>query len=215
MVGTEVLFAALSEPRIGSLTAIVRRPLGLTDLPPGSKLREIVHSDLTDYSALGPVLAETDLWFYCVGVYQGMVPANEFYRVTCDYLAALLGALGAVRRDATLCLFSAQGADPTERSRILFARAKGKAERLLAEAGLARTFVFRPGYIDPGRKRAKSRIPVWFARPFYRLIPALGIDAADLARVMVHCGVHGSDRRLFENRDLRREAARLRAARET
>lgn len=202
MVGIEVLHACLAEPRIGELTALVRRPLAVQH----ARLRQVVHTDYTDYGGLEDILRATDVWFHCIGVYQGMVPEAEFYRVTCDFLAALLRDLEAVRTDTTFCLFSAQGADPAERSRVLFRKAKGRAERLLRESKIRRQFVFRPGYIDPGRQSARSRIPVWLARPFYRLVPAVGIGAPELARVMVRVGVGGGGPPVWENRDLRRAA---------
>lgn len=199
MVGTEVLHQCLEEPEIGEIAALVRKPLGITH----PKLREIPHQDYTEYSGERDLLASTDLWFHCIGVYQGMVPEAEFYRVTCDYLAALLRDLQAVRTDCTFCLFSAEGADPSERSSILFRNAKGRAERYLMESRIERKHIFRPGYIDPGRKSAKSRIPVWLARPFYKLFPAIGIDAVDLARVMVRVGIEGNQQIVFSNAQMR------------
>lgn len=199
MVGVEVLHQCLEEPRIGEIVALVRKPLGVTH----AKLREFVHQDYTDYTSLRDVLADTDLWFHCIGVYQGMVPEAEFYRVTCDYLAALLRDLEAVRADTTFCLFSADGADPSERSRVLFRKAKGRAERFLMESKIRSKHIFRPGYIDPGRKSARSRIPVWLARPFYKLFPAIGIDAEDLASVMVRVSIEGSPQLVFSNAEMR------------
>jgi uncharacterized protein YbjT (DUF2867 family) len=202
MVGIEVLHAALEEPRIAGLAAVGRRPLGVVH----RKLTEVGHLDFADCRPLAGLLEQTDLLFHCIGVYQGMVSEAEFYRVTCDYLRALVEEVVRVRPGLRFCLFSAQGANPS--SRVLFARAKGLAERILFDSGLD-AFAFRPGYIDPGRRRARSRIPVWFARPFYRLFPALGIDAVDLARVMVAVGVGGAERKVFENKDLRRAVAAL------
>jgi uncharacterized protein YbjT (DUF2867 family) len=204
MVGIEVLHAALAEPRIARVVAVGRRPLGLRH----PKLSEVEHLDFADYAPLRPLLAETDLLFHCIGVYQGMVPEAEFYRITCDYLRALVDEVVRVRPGLRFCLFSAQGANAS--SRILFARAKGIAERILFDSGLD-AYAFRPGYIDPGRRRARSRIPVWLARPFYRLFPALGIGAPELARVMVHVGVEGGRERRLENRDLRRLSRALAA----
>ena len=212
MVGIELAHLAFDSPEVASVTAIARRPLAGEGLA-HPKLREVLHDDFLDFAPLAPAIAGAELWFWCVGVYTGRASEAEFFRVTCDAFAAFLRALESARPDATLCLFSAQGADPTERSRLLFARAKGRAERLLAESRIGSRFVFRPGYIDPGRKQARSRIPVWFARPFYRLMPFLGIDAVDLAAVMLDAALHGSERNLYETRDLRRAAALLRRGR--
>lgn len=64
-------------------------------------------------------------------------------------------------------------------------------------------YIFRPGYIAPGRRKGRSRIPDWLARPVYRLIPSIGIDAVDLARVMLRTGLGRGEKRLFLNREIR------------
>jgi uncharacterized protein YbjT (DUF2867 family) len=207
MVGIEVLHQCLTDPGIHEVIAIGRRPSGTVH----PKLREIPLTDFTEYSALEGDLAKTDIVFYCLGVYQGMVPEEQFWEITCTYPQHLIEALERVRGEVTFCLFSAQGADPSERSRFLFAKAKGRAERILTESRLAARYIFRPGFINPGRRAAKSRVPAWVAQPFYKLIPAMGIDAAALARVMVHIGLEGASESVFENRDIRRVAASLTA----
>jgi uncharacterized protein YbjT (DUF2867 family) len=205
MVGIEVLHECLADPRIQEVMTIGRRPSGAAH----PKLSEIHITDFTEYSAIERDLEKTDIVFYCLGVYQGIVSKEQFWEITCTYLQCLIDALERVRGEVTFCLFSAQGADPSERSRFLFAKAKGRAERILTESRLSAKYIFRPGFINPGRRAAKSRVPAWVAKPFYKLVPAFGIDAAALARVMIHIGLKGGDRPGLENRDIRRVAASL------
>lgn len=199
MVGIEVLHRCLGLEQIQQVVTIGRHVTGVEH----PRLREVEHLNFTDYAALEPVLSQADICFYCLGVYQGKVSTEQFWQITVDYLSALIATLERTRKEITFCLFSAQGADPDEKSRFLFANAKGRAEKRLLKSGIRQCYIFRPGYIDPGRKSARSRIPVWVARPFYKLFPAIGIDAPELAKVMVHVGLNGSDRQVFENRDLR------------
>jgi uncharacterized protein YbjT (DUF2867 family) len=205
MVGIEVLHRCLEDRRVGRVLTVVRRSTGVSH----PKLEELLHENFEDYSPLHESFRAAHLCLYCIGVYQGTVPEETYRKVTCDYLEALVRKLERVNPQITFCLNSAQGTDRTEKSRVLFARAKGHAENVLFDAGLKDAYAFRPGFINPGRISAKSRIPVWFARPFYRLIPALGIDAADLAAVMLETGLKGSERKIFENADLRRAAREL------
>ena len=202
MVGIEVLHQCLGHPRIERVVTIGRRKTGVLH----TQLREAELADFRDYSVVEQHLRETDVVFHCLGVYQGKVPPDQYWEVTCTYLKHLIDVLERVRPQVTFCLFSAQGADASERSPLLFAKAKGRAERLLTESALGATYIFRPGFINPGRKTSRSRIPAWLVRPFYKLIPAIGIDAAELARVMVHVGTEGSEQRVFGNRDIRRLA---------
>lgn len=207
MVGIEVLHACLDEPRVTKVVSVGRRPTGVSH----AKLREVMHTDFTNLAPIADELRTTDLIVYCVGVYTGRVPDDEFTKITCDYFAALLSLLKQINSHATVCLFSAQGADPTEKSRLIFARAKGRAERMLAESSVKTKYVFRPGYIAPGRRKGRGKIPDWLAYPVFRVIPALGVTAVDLARVMLYTGLDGSTLTLFENADIRRAAKKLKS----
>lgn len=206
MVGIEVLHCCLQERQFQQVITIGRKKTNI-DNP---KLREIEHDNFLDFTSLEPEILQADICFYCLGVYQGMVSTDKFWEITCDYLAALIESIERCDNDITFCLFSAQGADPTERSRILFAKAKGRAEKQLLDSNISRKYIFRPGYINPGQKEAKSRIPFWLIKPFYKLFPFIGIDAPDLARVMVDVGLNGHDLKIFENGDLRRRVKVLR-----
>jgi uncharacterized protein YbjT (DUF2867 family) len=205
MVGTEVYHAGLEDPRVTSVTSIVRKPLN----PPHTKAREIVHADFKNLAPLADALRDTDLIAYCIGLYTGRAPDDEFIEVTCNYLERLLAVLARTRSRATFCLFSAQGADQSEQSRLIFARAKGRAEKMLLSSSLPAKYIFRPGYIAPGRTKSRTRIPDWLALPVYRIVPWIGVSARDLARVMIDVGITGSNLTIFENRDIRAAAARL------
>ncbi|MDH3452478.1 MAG: hypothetical protein OEN20_08655 [Gammaproteobacteria bacterium] len=71
---------------------------------------------------------------------------------------------------------------------------------------MATKYVFRPGYINPGRKAPQLGVAYRCAGQVYELLPLTGIDAPDLARVMVEVGLQGTEKRILENRDLRRLA---------
>lgn len=199
MVGIEVLHLALADPRITHVESIGRRATGVVH----PKLREMLHADQL---ALGPVadsLREADLILYCLGVYQNAVPADEFWTITCGYLEHLLAELKRLGRDPVFCLMGAQGADPTEKSPFRFAKAKGRAERFLMESHLTRKYIFRPGYIMPGRGASRSTTPEWIARPMFTLFPALGIEAVRLARVMLDVGLARPEKALYTNGEMR------------
>lgn len=201
MTGIEVLHLALADPRITQVTTIGRRVTGVVH----PKLREIEHRDFLDLRPVAEAVAHSDLIIHCLGVYQNNVPEDEFWKVTVGYLDALLALLKQQGADPRFCLMGAQGADPSERSRLLFAKAKGRAERHLLESHLTRKHIFRPGYIKPGRlKTSRSTVPEWIAQPLFKLLPFLGITAVDLARVMLEVSVAGSDQVLFTNAEMRR-----------
>jgi uncharacterized protein YbjT (DUF2867 family) len=199
MVGGEVLRLCLDDGRVREVVSVGRRLAG----PTHPKLVEVQHADFLDFEPIADRLAGVDLCLYCLGVYQNDVPKDVFWRITCDYQSALVHTLERVSPDLSFCLFGAQGASPNERSLFRFANAKGRAERMLFEANLRRKYVFRPGYIHPSRPPDNGRRSYAFFVPIYRLFPFTGIDAIDLARVMVEVGLSGSDRTVFENRHIR------------
>ena len=199
MTGIEVLHLALADPRVTAVTTIGRRATGVQH----PKLTEVVHADMLE---LGPVeshLRQAEPIVHALGVYQNAVPADEFWTVTVGYFEALLATLKRLGVDPRFALMGAQGADPSERSPFRFAKAKGRAERLLMESPLTRKWIFRPGYIKPGRVASRAPSTEWFSRPLYRLFPAIGIDAVDLARVMLEVGIGGSSHTLWTNREMR------------
>ncbi len=203
MVGFEVLHLALVDPRVHSVTTIGRRAAGVQH----HKLGEIVHADMLDLSELEPQLRHADLILYCLGVYQNAVTAAEFWTITCGYLEQLLGRLQQIGADPAFCLMGAQGADPTEKSLFRFAKAKGRAERFLTESLLTRKYIFRPGYIAPGRVASRSTTPEWISRPLFRFLPGLGIEAVNLAKVMLETGLTRPAQVLYTNGEMRSLAA--------
>ncbi|NND70197.1 MAG: NAD(P)H-binding protein [Rhodothermales bacterium] len=206
MVGIEVLHASLNNSAITRIDAIVRKRIH----DESATLHQHVLEDMSDMSSIRDVLSQADVCFYCIGVYQGKVPDDVFWRVTVDYLQELLEQFSNLNTSPVFCLFSSAGADPRERRwSPLFARAKGRAERLLMESSVRDYYIVRPGYINPGRKAADSRMPDWLARPFYKLVPALGIDAGDLGAVIVELVMFGHEKQILENSDLRRAAKKL------
>lgn len=208
MVGMEVLDQCLESEQIQQVVTIGRKAPGIKH----PKLLEMKHKSFLDYSSLEQVLSKADICFYCLGVYQNKVPKETFWEITVDYLDALLGTLERVNTSITFCLFSAQGADPNERSPFLFAKAKGRAEKILSDSKISTRYIFRPGFINPAKKSKKSMVSVWAFRLFYKLVPSIGIDASELAKVMVNVSLNGNEKYLLENRDLRSVAKNIQNA---
>jgi len=200
MVGAEVLDLALADPRVTRVISVGRRATGVTH----AKLEEILHKDFLDLALLEPALKRSDCCVHCLGVYTGQVPDDEFWRITYGYIDALVTAFERAKPTVRFVLMGASGADPTEKRRFIFAKAKGRAEKRLTTSRITDHFIFRPGYIDPGKVATRSAMPTWIARPLYWVLPFLGIGARDLARVMLESALTGKGARLLENTDIRK-----------
>ncbi|MBL0358346.1 MAG: hypothetical protein IPP72_16400 [Chitinophagaceae bacterium] len=115
MIGDYSLIIVYSE-QITEVVSIVRKPSGIVH----DKLTEIVVEDFLNYDPYLQAFSGTDIIFYCVGVYTGAVPKDVFRKITVDYPVALGKAIYASSPGARFCLLSGQGADRSEKSRIMF-----------------------------------------------------------------------------------------------
>lgn len=206
MVGGLALRFCLDSDAVSSVTVVGRRSVGLAH----AKLREVLHTDFADYHDVADAFEEQDVALFCIGVYTGTVPDAELRKITVDYAVAFGEALRARSPGAVLCFLSGAGADQREQTRIAFARYKGIAENALLRMGFPHVHIFRPGYIYPVTPRAEPHVLYRIARVLYplvrRIYPNIGIASDDLARGMVHAGLHGTGAHqspVLENRDIR------------
>jgi len=206
MVGGYALRYALENPAVGSVTAIGRKKLGISH----PKLKEVLHQNFADCSALADTLAGQDAAIFCLGTYTGSVSDEQLRTITVDYTVEFARVLRSSSPDAAFSFLSGNGADPTGRSRIPFARYKGEAEKALLAAGFPRVYLFRPGYIYPVEPRKEPNFTyrlLSVVYPVFRLLfPNQVVRADDLARAMVDVAVQRSPERqtlVLENRDIR------------
>jgi uncharacterized protein YbjT (DUF2867 family) len=206
MVGGYALRYALDHPSVGSVTAIGRKQLGISH----AKLREVLHRDFADCSALAEALSSQDAAVFCLGAYTGAVSDAELRTITVDYTIEFARVLRGSSPEASFSLLSGNGADSTGRSRIPFARYKGEAENALLAAGFPHVYIFRPAYIYPVEPRKEPNFSYRLLRAIYPafrvLFPNQVIRADDLARAMADLAVRGKGEQrslIFENRDIR------------
>jgi uncharacterized protein YbjT (DUF2867 family) len=79
----------------------------------------------------------------------GRYRTAEFHRITVDYTVEFSRVLRGSSPGAAFSFLSGNGADPTGRSRLAFARYKGEAENAVLAAGFPHVYLFRPAYIYP------------------------------------------------------------------
>jgi uncharacterized protein YbjT (DUF2867 family) len=218
MVGGYALRCALGHHSIERVTTIGRKNLGVSH----PKLKEVLHRDFADCSALAEALSGQDAAAFCLGAYTGAVSNAELRTITVDYAVEFVRVLHASSPGAAFSFLSGSGADPTGRSRMAFARYKGEAERALLAAGFPRAYIFRPAYIYSVEPRKEPNFSYRLLRaiyPAFRLLfPNQVIRADDLARAMVDVVVQktaGRESRIFENRDIRSMVASFHASSES
>jgi len=203
MVGGYALRHALENPDVERVVSVNRRELGIAH----PKLTEVLHPDFANCSALAETLSGQDAAVFCLGTYTGAVSDPELRKVTVDYTVEFARVLRASSPEATFTFLSGNGADPTGRSRIAFARYKGAAEKALLEAGFPHVYILRPAYIYPVAPRKEPTLSYRLFRvlyPAFRLF-GLAVRSDDLGRVMVDVSVQETKEPrnlILENRDI-------------
>jgi uncharacterized protein YbjT (DUF2867 family) len=174
-----------------------------------------LHPDFADCSALAQTLAGQNAAIFCLGTYTGSVSDSDFRKITVDYTVEFSRVLYENSPGASFSFLSGNGADPTGRSRMAFARYKGEAENILVAAGFPHVYIFRPAYIYPVEPRKEPNFSYRLLRAIYpmfrRLFPNQVIPADDLARTMIDVTLARADKYgpavVLENTDIRTLAA--------
>ncbi|MFF2328589.1 MULTISPECIES: NAD-dependent epimerase/dehydratase family protein [unclassified Streptomyces] len=144
MVGHGALRACLLDERVEEVLVVTRRPLNV-DHP---KVREIIHTDFTEYTAILDELKGLDACFFCLGVSAAGHSEEEYTRITHDYTLAAARAVSAAGASPAFLYVSGEGTDSTEQGRAMWARVKGRTENELLAMPF-RAYMFRPAYIQP------------------------------------------------------------------
>ena len=82
MIGSGVLLECLDEAEVESVLVIGRRSCGKTL----AKLKEIIHDNFLDYSAIEGELSGFNTCFFCLGVASAGKSEEEYHLVTHDYV---------------------------------------------------------------------------------------------------------------------------------
>ena len=200
VAGGGALRECLADPGIGRVTTLTRRPVGVTN----PKVTSLVLESFLDYQPVQDALPGHDVCLWCLGISQRKVTAAELEVITVDFAVAAARAMAAVNPKLVFCFLSGRGADSTERSRVPFARLKGRAENALLGLALpGGVYCFRPGFIQPdasfGQMRWEDRLATLLA-PIARLASSqLVISTTDLARGMLRAARHGAPTRVLDN----------------
>lgn len=205
MVGQGVLRECLRDPAVTEIVAVLRTPLGLGD----PKLREVVHEDFTDFSAIEPVLSGADACFFCLGVSSAGMSEARYARITHDYTLAAAYALVTLNPSMTFVYVSGRGTDSTEQGRIMWARVKGRVENALLKLPF-RAYMFRPGIIQPLHgirpKSAVYRAVYTLAAPLIGPIkwlwPGSIVTTEQVGRAMIRVAREGYPRLILETADI-------------
>jgi uncharacterized protein YbjT (DUF2867 family) len=145
MVGQGVLRECLTDPGVEAVLSVGRSPLGVAH----PKLREIIHKDFTDYSAIEPQLAGYDACFFTLGVSSIGMDAERYRHLTYDLTMTAAQTLARLNPGMVFTYVTGRGSDSTEQGSLMWARVKGKTENDLLKLPFKAAYMFRPAGIQP------------------------------------------------------------------
>ena len=206
MVGQGVLRECLLDPDVQLVQTVGRTATGTQN----AKLREVVHSDLWDYSKIEERMSGFDACFFCLGVMSSGMAEPDYERVTYGITIAAAQALSRLNPNMTFIYVSGAGADSSEQGRVMWARVRGRTENALLRMTFKATYIFRPALIQPlhgiKSRTAAYRILYSLSGPLLpllrRVMPGYISTTEEIGRAMLIVARKGAPKPILESRDI-------------
>jgi len=206
MVGQGVLRECLIDPEVQTVLSIGRSATGQQH----AKLREAIHRDFLDFSAIENQLSGFDACFFCLGVSSVGMKEADYRRVTYDFTMAAARMLVRLNPGMTFVYVSGTGTDSSEHGRTMWARVKGQTENALLALPFKAAYLFRPGVIVPlhGIKSGTRLVRISYAvagplLPLVRAIfPRYVTTTERMGRAMIAVAQRGAPKPVLESSDI-------------
>lgn len=202
MVGEGVLHVCLQHPDVAAVLVINRTSCGVSH----PRLKEIVHQDFFDLSAIEDQLAGYNACFFCLGVSSVGMSAEQYFQTTYTLTMHVAETLSRLNPDMSFCYISGAGTDSTEKGRSRWARVKGKTENDLMRLPFRQVFAVRPGFIKPipglARTHSLYKFITWLFPLGRALYPSGFCTLQELALAMIRVVQQGYERKVIEGRDI-------------
>jgi uncharacterized protein YbjT (DUF2867 family) len=206
MVGQGVLRECLLDPGVESVLAVGRSPTGQRH----AKLREIVHDNFLDYSAIESELRGYDACFFCLGVSSVGMDEARYRHLTYDITLAAATALSKLNPGMVFTYVTGRSTDSTEQGPMMWARVKGKTENDLLKLPFKAAYMFRPAGIQPlhGIRSKTGWIQAIYVvtSPLLTLLnrtsPKFMTTTEQLGRAMIKVARDGYPRPVLESEDI-------------
>src|SRR5216684_1549702 len=190
------------------LLAFGRSPTGQRH----AKLREIVHGNFLDYSAIESQLAGFDACFFCLGVSSVGMGEERYRHLTYDITLATATTLARLNPGMVFTYVSGAGTDSTEQGRVMWARVKGKTENDLLKLPFKAAYMFRPAGIQPlhGVRSKTAWVQAIYvaAAPLLsyltRVAPKYMTTTQQVGRAMIKVARDGYPKPVLESEDINR-----------
>ncbi len=202
MVGEGVLHVSLQRDDVAKVLVIGRKPCGTVH----PKLKEILHADFFNLSAIESEMNGYDGCLFCLGVSSVGMKEDAYYKMTYTLTTNFAQTLVKQNPGMTFCYISGASTDSTEKGKQMWARVKGKTENDLMKMDFKRVYNFRPGGLIPikGMKNTLSiyKYLSWLIPVIKWLAPDSICKLEDLGGAMVNAVTHGYEKQILEVTDI-------------
>ncbi len=202
-VGSEVVRQAIADDSIDEVILLARRTSSIKH----PKVTEVIHHNFVDYSGLETVFARADACVWCLGISQTRVSKDEYFSITYEYAVAAAKAMLNANPAITYLFLSGEGADTTGKSKVRFAKVKGKTENALMNMPFKKLIIFRPGGIYPVVRSTKETLfkkgEIGFIKVMKFFAPFSVVNTDVLAKAMLKSLVHSMGKVLVRHKDIR------------
>ena len=201
MVGEGVLHMCLNHPDVEAVLIINRKPLGLKH----PRLKEVIHPDFYDLSAIEDQLTGYNACYFCLGISSIGVSKPDYYKTTYTLTLHVAQTLSKLNSDMTFCYISGAGTDSKEKG-TGWAAVKGKTENDLTKLPFAQVFGVRPGFIKPIKGLSKThnfyKYITWFFPVGRAIYPTGFCTMQELALAMINVTQNGYPARILNGKDI-------------
>jgi uncharacterized protein YbjT (DUF2867 family) len=202
MVGEGVMHTCLNHPAIAEVLVISRRPCGVIH----PKLKEILHADFFDLSAVADQLRGYDACYFCLGVSSIGMKEAEYSKLTHTLALHMANTLVQQNPEMVFCYVSGAGTDSSEKGRSMWARVKGKTENDLMRLPFKEVYALRPGFIKPMKQMRHThkfyRYINWLFPLGRTVYPAGFCTLEELSNTMIALAKNGYEKKVLEGRDI-------------
>ncbi len=204
MVGRAALIECIESKDVEEVMLINRSSINVSH----SKVKELIHEDFSDFSAIKNQLAGFDACFHCMGVSSAGMSEEKYTHITYTMTVALADTLYELNPNMVFNYVSGTGSDSTEQGKSMWGRVKGKTENYILAKGFKDAYAFRPGGILP-EKGVKSKTPLYniiyiLTRPLFPIMRKMDsiTGSSNVGKALINSVLMPGDLKHLENTDI-------------
>lgn len=203
MVGEGVMHECLLHPDVEEVLIINRKPSGFSH----PKLKEIIHTDFFNFSAIEDQLIGYNACYFCLGVSSVGMNETDYTKMTYTLTMHVAETLSRLNKSMTFCYVSGASTDSTEKGKSMWARVKGKTENDLTKLPFKEVYNFRPGYMHPtpGLKNTNKYYKyITWMYPFLKVVFKNNVSTLkDLGLAMINATTFRWNKQIIEVPDIK------------